>query len=73
MALVLCAVLLFVLPALFAGIAVWGWMLTECLVHEPNDGPAKPLWAVLILATGPVGALGYWILRRGERLRLYGE
>ena len=55
-----------------AACGLWGWMLAEILLHEPNYGPAKPLWLYAVLVMFPLGGLVYLLFRRGQRRRLYG-
>ena len=59
---------------LFAAVvAVWGWMLADALLHEPNDGWSKLLWVYAVLLTAPLGGLFYLVVRRPRRVREVGE
>ena len=51
---------------------IWAWMLGEVLLHEPDEGPTKLLWAYGLLLTFPAGGLAYWLFRRADRRRRYG-
>ena len=40
---------------------------------DTNDGNEKIVWIVIIAVTHWIGALIYFIVRRPERMRLYGR
>ncbi len=44
----------------------WIWMLVECIVKERNIGN-KAIWALVIFFFYFLGALAYYLLRRGQR------
>jgi uncharacterized membrane protein YbaN (DUF454 family) len=45
----------------------WLWMLIDCLVKESDEGNTKLIWVGMILVTGWLGAILYFILRRPQR------
>ena len=61
------------LAVLAALIGLWGWMLADALIHEPNDGWGKLLWVYAVLLTVPLGGVVYLVGRRPRRLREVGE
>ncbi|WP_345785353.1 PLD nuclease N-terminal domain-containing protein [Thalassobacterium sedimentorum] len=50
--------------------AFWIWMLVDCLKYESSDGNDKLVWVLVIVFTNWIGALIYFLVRRGERRRL---
>jgi hypothetical protein len=63
------------LVALF-GVAVtvfWIWMLVEAATKEPAQGNDKIVWILVIALTNWIGALIYFLVRRPQRLKLYGK
>ena len=59
--------------AFAALVGIWGWMLADALLHEPNDGWGKLLWVYAVLLTAPLGGLYYLVVRRPRRVREVGE
>jgi len=60
----------------FVGIALmafWVWMLIDCASNEPSEGNDKIVWVVIVIFAGWIGALIYYLVRRPERVRLYGK
>lgn len=55
------------------GSIFWIWALIDCITKEPSEGNDKIIWFFLILFTTIIGALIYYIVRRPERIRLYGR
>lgn len=55
------------------GQVFWLWMFVECLVKEPDDTNDKLLWGLVIFFGNLLGALLYFVVRRGERIERYGE
>jgi hypothetical protein len=55
------------------GTVLWVWMLVDCATNEPPEGNDKVIWIVIIVLTHFLGALIYLLVRRPERLRLYGR
>ncbi len=51
----------------------WLWMLVEAATKEPSQGNDKIVWILVILFTHFIGALIYFLARRPERIRLYGQ
>ncbi|HPC81736.1 MAG TPA: PLD nuclease N-terminal domain-containing protein [Thermoanaerobaculaceae bacterium] len=56
-----------------AGTVFWVWMLIDCVTKEPNGSDNRIAWALVIAFTHVVGALAYLLVRRPERVRLYGQ
>lgn len=56
-----------------ATLALWIWMLVDCASKEPEQGNDKLIWILVIVLTGWVGALIYLLVRRPERVRIYGQ
>ena len=54
-------------------LGIWGWMLADALLHEPNDGWDKLLWVYAVLLTAPLGGVIYLVARRPRRIRQVGE
>ncbi|WP_197528668.1 PLDc N-terminal domain-containing protein [Aeoliella mucimassa] len=72
MAIGLPCILIFVFLAIAANI-FWLWMFIECLVKEPSDTNDKILWALVIFFGHLLGAVLYLVVRRHERIAMYGE
>jgi hypothetical protein len=53
-------------------LVVWIWALVDCLTKEPSEGNDKVVWALVIVLTGCIGALIYFIVRVPQRKRLQG-
>jgi hypothetical protein len=69
---------LVLLPLFFIGLAIlstifWIMTLVDCGVNEPSEGNEKIVWIIVIIFTHALGALIYRLVRRPERLRLYGK
>jgi hypothetical protein len=56
-----------------AGTVLWIWMLIDCALNEPSEGSDKIVWILVILFTHGIGGLIYLLVRRPERIRLYGK
>jgi len=66
----------FMLLSVFLGLAAlvfWVWMLVDCATNEPSEGNDKIVWVVIIIFANWLGALVYYLVRRPERIRLYGR
>ena len=55
------------------GTVLWLWMLIDCVTKEPDRGSDKIAWILIIVFTGWIGALVYWIVRRPQRITQYGR
>jgi len=67
--------LLILLPLVLLGLACfafWIWMLVDCATKEPSQGNDKIIWILVIIFTGWIGALIYFLVRRPERKKLFG-
>jgi hypothetical protein len=51
----------------------WIWMLVEAATKEPAEEPNKIVWVLVVVLTGWIGALIYFLARRPERKRKYGR
>ncbi len=56
-----------------ASMAIWIWMLIDCLTKEPSEGNDKLVWALVIIFGQALGAIIYYFVRRPERIKKYGE
>ena len=56
-----------------AGIALWIWVLIDCLTNEPAIGNDKLVWALVIVFTGGIGAIIYYFVRSPERIQQFGK
>lgn len=55
--------------------AFWIWMLVECATKERSGrgDNTQLIWILIIALTNGIGALIYFLVRRPERIREYGE
>lgn len=53
--------------------AFWIWMIIDCATKEPSEGNEKIIWILVIIFTHTIGALIYYLVRRPERIRIYGQ
>lgn len=56
-----------------AALVFWIWMLIDCATNEPSEGNDKIIWIIIIVFTNWIGALIYFLVRRPERIRQYGQ
>ncbi|MDO8682354.1 MAG: PLDc N-terminal domain-containing protein [Armatimonadota bacterium] len=49
-------------------LAFWIWMIVDCATKEPSEGNEKLIWILIILLTGPIGAIIYFFARRSKRI-----
>jgi hypothetical protein len=54
-------------------VALWIWMIIDCVTRESDQGNDKLIWILVIVVVGPLGALIYLLVRRPERQRLLGR
>lgn len=52
---------------------MWIWMIVDCATKEPSNGNDKLIWIVIIVLTHWVGALIYLLVRRPQRIAMYGQ
>jgi hypothetical protein len=62
-----------VLAVGLAATVFWIWMLVEVATKEPSQGNDKIVWLLVVLFTHWIGALIYFLARRPERIRLFGQ
>lgn len=55
------------------GVIFWAWMLIDCLTKEPSEGNDKLIWVLVIIFASGIGAVIYYLVRRPERIRIYGR
>lgn len=56
-----------------AGTVFWVWMLIDCVTKEPSTTDHRVAWTLVIAFTHLLGAFAYLLVRRPERVRLYGQ
>jgi hypothetical protein len=64
---------LFAFPILLLLFVFWIWTLIEVLTKEPSEGNDKIVWLILVLFFHFIGSILYCLIRRPERIRLYGK
>ena len=65
---------LFVVMAIgFGGVALWIWVLIDCVTNESSEGNDRIIWALVIALVGPIGALLYFVVRRPTRIAQFGR
>jgi hypothetical protein len=47
--------------------ALWVWMLVDCVTRESDQGNTKLIWVLIILFANFIGALLYLLVRRPQR------
>ena len=52
--------------------AFWLGALNSCLTNESPTDTSRKTWIMLIVFLGPIGALGYFLIRRPQRIREVG-
>jgi len=65
--------MLFVGCVVLAGLALWIWMLVDCLSNEPSEGNDKLVWMLVIVLLSWLGALIYYFVRRPVRIQTFGK
>jgi len=69
-------ILLFILAFFGIGVAgtiLWIWTLIDCATKEPSEGNDKIIWILVIIFTHWVGSLIYLLVRRPQRIQMYGR
>lgn len=56
-----------------ASVVFWLWMLIDCIKNEPSSGNDKIIWVIVIVVLQFFGALLYYFIRRGQRIRDTGQ
>ncbi|HLX61288.1 MAG TPA: PLDc N-terminal domain-containing protein [Planctomycetota bacterium] len=46
---------------------VWIVALVDCIKNEPSTGNDKLIWILIIILTGWVGAILYFVIRKPQR------
>jgi len=45
----------------------WIWMLVDCATKEADTGNTKIAWVIIVIFTGIIGAVIYYLVRRPRR------
>ena len=53
--------------------AFWVFTLIDCIQNEPSEGNTKIIWILILLFAQGVGPLIYFLVRRPERVSMYGK
>lgn len=72
-ALVPFALLLLFVAFIVVAFIFWIWILIDCATNEPSQGNDKVIWILVLIFTHWIGAMIYLLVRRPERIRLYGR
>lgn len=56
-----------------AATVFWIWTIIDCATNEPSEGNEKVIWIIVIVFTHWIGSLIYILVRRPQRIRLYGR
>ncbi len=51
----------------------WIWCIIDAATNEPASDPNKLVWVLVVVLAHGIGALIYYLVRRPERIRLYGK
>ena len=73
MSLIPIFLILFVFVFVIGGTILWVWMIIDCATNEPSEGNEKIVWILVMVFTHLIGSLIYLLIRRPERIRLYGK
>ena len=63
---------LLLMAAALAGTVLWIWMIVDCASNEPS-GSDKVVWIIIVVLTGWIGALIYFVVRRPRRIARFGR
>jgi hypothetical protein len=66
-------IFLFVFPIVALLFIFWIWTLVEVVTKEPSEGNDKIVWLILVLFCHFIGSILYCLIRRPERIKLYGK
>ncbi len=56
-----------------AALALWIWVLVDCITKEPSGSNEKIMWILIIVFTTWIGALIYYFVRRPQRIKEHGQ
>ncbi len=56
-----------------AAFAFWIWTIINLATNEPAQDQNKIVWLLVVVFLHSIGALIYYLVRRPERIRLYGK
>jgi phospholipase D-like protein len=65
-------IMAFIVPFMvlgFINLGVTLWALLDCAMNEPSQGNDKIVWIIIILVTGLLGSVLYFMFRRPKRKR----
>jgi prolipoprotein diacylglyceryltransferase len=54
-------------------LALWVWMLADCLKKETEEGNTRLIWVIVIVFTYIIGAFLYYLIRRPKRIQELGR
>jgi hypothetical protein len=49
------------------------WMILEAATKEPREGNERLIWIIITVFVPYLGAIAYYLVRRPERIRAYGN
>jgi hypothetical protein len=49
------------------------WMIVDCAVHESRVGNERLIWIIIMVFVPYLGAIVYYVFRRPERIRAFGN
>jgi hypothetical protein len=49
------------------------WMIVDCALHESRVGNERLIWVIITVFVPYVGAIVYYLFRRPERIRAFGN
>ena len=64
---------LVVLMVCIGAMILWVWMLVDCVSKEPSEGNSRIVWILVIILIPWIGALLYLLVRRPQRMQMYGK
>ncbi|MFH1435952.1 MAG: PLDc N-terminal domain-containing protein [Pseudomonadota bacterium] len=67
--LVILGVFILIVPVPAGLGAFWIWMLVDCMRNEPEEGGERTRWMIILLLASFPGAIVYFFVRRGKRVK----
>jgi len=61
-------IFLIIVLIFLAGTILWFWMLIDVIVSDFKDNTEKAIWILVLLLTGLIGAIIYFIVVKNKRL-----
>jgi hypothetical protein len=56
-----------------AATVFWIWCIIDVVTKEPSEEGNKVIWVLVVVLLHLLGALIYFLVRRPERIRRYGQ